>query len=154
MNKNPHLTSLHRPLPKLNYRPMYSLKLIAGRTVCLSALLVLGTAAAQPLPKVELRPVLTALNIDKPVWMEEAPDGSGRLFVVEQDGRIDTVPKGSDGSAAKEFLNIVDRKPHFNLEDGLLGFAFHPGFKTNGLFYVDYTLQNAPNQRQQPLNRL
>jgi glucose/arabinose dehydrogenase len=94
---------------------------------------------AQPLPKIKLIPLFSALKLDRPVWMIEAPDGSGRMFIVEQQGRILVVPKDSDGSTAKEFLNIVDRKPFMDTEEGLLSLAFHPGFKTNGLFYIYYS---------------
>jgi len=110
------------------------------------------SAAAQPLPKVELQPVFPDLKNDRPVWMSEAPDGSGRFFVVYQDGKIFVVKKGSDGRGAKLFLNIENRHPHFSNEDGLLSIAFHPGFKTNGLFYIYYNQKNSPDQHTQPLN--
>jgi glucose/arabinose dehydrogenase len=74
--------------------------------------------------------------------MEQAPDGSDRFAIVEQDGRILLVRKGADGAEAKEFLNIEDRQPHVSTEQGLLSLAFHPGFKTNGLFYLFYCRQN------------
>jgi glucose/arabinose dehydrogenase len=74
--------------------------------------------------------------------MEEAPDGSSRFFILEQDGRILVVTNGTDGSAAKEFLNLTNRRPHTGVEDGLLGLAFHPRFQTNGLLYIYYTQQN------------
>ena len=109
-------------------------------------------AAAQSLPKIELQPVFSGLKGERPVWMSEAPDGSGRLFVVYQDGKIFAVKKGSDGRGAKLFLNIENRHPHFSNEDGLLSIAFHPGFKTNGLFYIYYNQKNSPDQHTQPLN--
>src|SRR5947208_5595393 len=109
------------------------------QTICS---LLACTAMSQTLPKIELRPVFPELALQLPVWMIEAPDRSARFFILEQDGRIVVIPKGSDGKDAKEFMNIVERKPHVDLEEGLLGLAFHPGFKTNGHFYVYYNQQN------------
>jgi glucose/arabinose dehydrogenase len=124
---------------------------LATQIFCLAVLLAVS-AAAQPLPKIELRPAFTNLQIERPVWMGEAPDGSGRLFVVAQAGKILIVEKGSDGSGAKEFFNIEDRHPYFDNEDGLMSIAFHPGFKTNGLFYVYYNQQNPAGQNSKPQN--
>jgi quinoprotein glucose dehydrogenase len=107
---------------------------------------------AQPLPSVVLKPVFPRLSggDGRPVWMSEAPDGSGRMFIVYQPGKILVVKKGSDGSDAKEFLNIEDRNPNFDNEDGLLSIAFHPGFATNGLFYIYYNQKNS----KQDMDRL
>jgi quinoprotein glucose dehydrogenase len=110
------------------------------------------SAVAQPLPQIQLQQVFPNLQIERPVWMSEAPDGSGRLFFVAQAGKILIVKKGSDGSDAKEFLNIEDRHPYFDNEDGLMSIAFHPGFKTNGLFYVYYNQKNPADQHTQPQN--
>jgi glucose/arabinose dehydrogenase len=115
-------------------------------------LLAAAAAIAQPLPKIELQPVFQKLKIERPMWISEAPDGSGRLFVVYQPGKILIVKKGSDGGDTKEFLNIQDRQPYFDNEDGLMSIAFHPGFATNGLFYVYYTQKNPADQHSQPLN--
>jgi glucose/arabinose dehydrogenase len=108
-------------------------------------LLQAGIVAAQPLPQIQLKQIFSKLQFDevRPVWMSEAPDGSGRFFVVAQTGTIYVLKKGSDGGDAKEFLNIRDRKPMVGNEDGLLSIAFHPGFKTNGLFYVYYNQKNS-----------
>lgn len=110
-------------------------------------LLPIFPVAGQPLPKIRLRPVFPALKLDRPIWMSQPPDGSDRLFVVEQPGRILVVPKGGDGSQVKEFLNIADRGTYIeagpNTGIGLMSVAFHPGFKTNGLFYVFYSQQNT-----------
>ena len=69
--------------------------------------------------------------------MADAGDGSGRLFVNEQDGRVRVI--GRDGALRTEpFLDISDRVLSGG-ERGLLGLAFHPGFPNPGLVYVDYT---------------
>jgi glucose/arabinose dehydrogenase len=128
----------------------------ALRIVCVLMLFALPIGA-QTLPQIRLEPVfprldmpprpdwlIDAIHAVRPVWISEAPDGSGRLFVVIQTGRILVVKKGSDGADAKEFLNIEDRQPAFENEDGLLGLAFHPDFKKNGLLYIYYTLKNKP----------
>jgi glucose/arabinose dehydrogenase len=64
-------------------------------------------------------------------------DGSGRLFVVAQDGRIWVVKP--DGSTLPDPL--VDLRSHVKSggEQGLLGLALHPGFPTDPRLYVDYT---------------
>jgi quinoprotein glucose dehydrogenase len=110
-------------------------------------------AGAQSLPKITLQPVLAKLTDERPVWMSEAPDGSGRLFVVYQTGKILVAKKGADGGDAKTFFDIEARDPKAGGENecGLLSLAFHPGFATNHLFYVYYNQKNA-NQNSRPLN--
>jgi len=70
------------------------------------------------------------------VAVRHAGDGSGRLFVVEQGGRIKIIKNGS--SLATPFLNI-DPLTNGGGEQGLLGLAFHPNYAVNGFFYVYYT---------------
>ena len=77
---------------------------IASGVLCALTMSAIGA-----LPKVELREVYAALGADRPMWMEDAPDGSSRVFVVEQQGRILVARKGSDGAGPLEFLNSVDR---------------------------------------------
>lgn len=115
--------------------------------------LFLFNATAQSLPHIALTRVFPKLpdqGGERPLWMSEAPDGSGRMFIVYQGGKILIVKKGSDGSNPKEFFNIEDRHPNFDNEDGLLSIAFRPGFATNHLFYVYY---NQPNT-QADIDRL
>jgi glucose/arabinose dehydrogenase len=118
------------------------------RLVSLVCFLFLLAAAvsAQTLPKVKLVPAFPALTLDHSLWMSEAPDGSGRMFVVSQKGQIIIVQKGSDGSKTNEFLNITDRHPECAYEQGLISIAFHPGFKTNSLFYIYYNQENTNHE--------
>src|SRR5271168_5349575 len=106
------------------------MKILNPFTVPLCCLALAATGFAQALPPVTLQPVLSQLQGERPVWMSEAPDGSGRLFVVYQTGKILDVKKGSDGGDAKVFFNIEDRdrKAGGENECGLLSIAFHPGF--------------------------
>ena len=59
------------------------------------------------------------------------------MFVAEQGGKIRTVRAGK--ILPKAFLNISAKVGRASAERGLLGLAFHPKYKTNGLFYVNYT---------------
>lgn len=75
-----------------------------------------------------------------PVALENAADGSGRIFVGEQAGKIRVI---KNGKLLKEpFLDIrsllVSIKNQF-MDVGLLGFAFHPNYKNNGRFFVHYS---------------
>jgi quinoprotein glucose dehydrogenase len=123
--------------------------LLAG-LICVPAIQLF----AQPLPPVAFQPVFPKLTDERPVWMSEAPDGSGRMFIVYQRGKILVVKKDSDGGDAKEFFNIEARDPQAGGQNecGLLSLAFHPGFATNHLFYVYYNQKNAASQNLKPLN--
>jgi glucose/arabinose dehydrogenase len=76
------------------------------------------------------------LSFQRPLGFHVPGDSSGRIFIVEQAGKILTIyPDG--GSSL--FLDIRDRVDDGGNEMGLLGLAFHPGFSENGLFYLNYT---------------
>jgi glucose/arabinose dehydrogenase len=78
---------------------------------------------------------IVADGLLKPVFVTHANDGSGRLFVVEQDGKIKVVVNGVVTATFLDITNIVSK----GSERGLLGLAFHPGYATNGRFFVYYT---------------
>lgn len=98
--------------------------------------------SAEALPKLELKNAFPNLNFFRPLWLCEAPDGSKRLFVAQQDGKVWILPKDRTSKDAKLFFDITERKPLEKNEEGLLGFAFHPKFKKNRKFYVFYSQQN------------
>jgi glucose/arabinose dehydrogenase len=75
-------------------------------------------------------------GLDSPVYVTGAGDGSGRLFIVEQIGRIRIVKNGV--LLPTPFLDIRSLVASGG-ERGLLSVAFHPQFKENGAFVVDYT---------------
>ncbi len=75
-------------------------------------------------------------GVDKPTHIAHAGDGSGRLFVTEQPGRIRVIRDGV--LAQRPFLNICERVS-LEGERGLLSVAFPPGFAGKRYFYVNYT---------------
>ena len=90
----------------------------------------------------KLRLTKIATGFWRPVFATHANDGSNRLFVVEQTGRI-WIAQGNLRSRVP-FLDIAEliHEAVFteaHTERGLLGLAFHPDFRLNGYFYVNYT---------------
>src|ERR1041385_7371062 len=127
----------------MNARP---LRLRSVLNIAWVALLAASASAqSNSVPRVELKEAFPALKFNRPLWMDEAPDGSKRVVVVEQDGRIWLLPQDRSSAEKKLFLDISDRKPHVQNEEGLLAFAFHPQFKTNGKCYLYYS-QQAPKR--------
>lgn len=108
---------------------------------CLAGLTAFLPETFAALPSMALAPAFPALPLDRPVWLTEVPDGSGRVVIVEQRGKATILARNSDGAAATEFLNIEKRQPQVDNEEGFLSLAFHPQFKTNGLFYIYYNQQ-------------
>lgn len=99
-------------------------------------LTVTGPAAA--FPQISLSTV--AGGFAQPVHVTHAGDGSGRIFVVEQAGRIRILDNGTVLPAP--FLDLASLNPPRLVaggEQGLLSVAFPPGFAAKGYFYVDYT---------------
>ncbi len=114
--------------------------------VAMSGLLFGQAANAQNLSLKMLVSELTA-----PIHLEEWPDGSGRMLIVQQDGLVKLMLP--DGSVQPEpFLDLRSRMlPIANdfEERGLLGFALHPQFANNGRFFVSYS---APLRASAPQN--
>ncbi|MFU8772795.1 MAG: PQQ-dependent sugar dehydrogenase [Anaerolineales bacterium] len=85
-------------------------------------------------------------SLDRPVHLNHAGDDSGRLFIVEQRGRIYIL---DEELSDESFLNIEDRVESpasgGGNEEGLLSVAFPPGFNEKGHFYVYYTMKDGDN---------
>jgi glucose/arabinose dehydrogenase len=77
-----------------------------------------------------------AEGFDRPLYMADPNDGSGRMFVVEQIGHIHVVVDGE--LVLEPFLDISDQVSGSS-EQGLLGLALHPNFAENGILFIDYT---------------
>lgn len=127
----------------------------AGRTAADAAGADGGGAPAPAEPAGTTRPALgdvavglqpVARGLTSPVAMAEAPDGSGRLFVVDQTGLVHVV--APDGTLLdRPFLDLRDAVVPLEEsydERGLLGLAFHPDYVENGRFFVYYSAPLRP----------
>lgn len=84
---------------------------------------------------------LVASGLVSPLSVCDPHDGSGRLFIVDQIGKIWIMDKDYN-KMATPFLDVTGKMVTLNPgydERGLLGLAFHPDFKSNGKFYVFYS---------------
>ena len=98
-----------------------------------------GRPARARAATVVLRPVVSGLVGTRS--SSRAPGTArGRLFVVEQPGKIRIVKNGA--LLPTPFLDISDMVGYGG-ERGLLGLAFHPSYKTNGAFYVYFTRESG-----------
>jgi glucose/arabinose dehydrogenase len=128
------------------------------RLGALCALAALGAVAVARFPRgmpqaraaaaqVVLADAFPGATFQRPVQALQAPDGSARLFVVEQAGRVWTVehpaPPPPATAAKRLFLDISSRVSRLANEEGLLGLAFHPDFAANRRFLVHYSAKYA-----------
>lgn len=103
------------------------------------------SSGVQPIDPCSVQSPTTVLQIElqqiapgftRPVYLTHAGDDSGRLFIVEQAGVIKIIRDGKILSTP--FLDIRDWVESGG-EKGLLSVAFHPQYKENGRFFVNYT---------------
>ena len=88
------------------------------------------------------------LRVDRPIVLTGAGDGSGRLYIAGQRGKIFYVD--ADDREAEEANLYIDLSKRISYKDreneeGLLGLTFHPKFEENGYFYVYYTTALRPH---------
>jgi glucose/arabinose dehydrogenase len=121
MNRNPLLK-------KPGCLPLAALVVMCASIAC-------GAEPEPERPKIKFTPIIGRdARLERPVYLTH--DGTDRLFIVEQPGRIRLYENGQ--LRPQPYLDIV-RKVTSSGECGLLSVAFHPKFAENGYLYVNYT---------------
>jgi len=84
------------------------------------------------------------LNPLRPILLTHAGDGSNRIFVPVQQGVVHVFKP--DSTKTKVFLDLSEKVHYFEKknEEGFLGLAFHPRYKENGEFFVQYSTKEVP----------
>jgi putative heme-binding domain-containing protein len=108
-----------------------------------------------PPPPFRSARVFPRLKFERPVDLAFAP-GSGRLFVLEQFGKVHSFPARGDAAKADLFLDLkrdargLDKIPDCKGASESLALTFHPGFATNRVFFVMYTLAHVVDGKNLP----
>jgi glucose/arabinose dehydrogenase len=80
-----------------------------------------------------------AAGFDRPVWAGMPAGSQGKLWVMEQAGKVWIVDLTTGKRGEEPFLDIVKDVSRKGNEEGLLGLAFAPDFLQSGRFYVNFT---------------
>ncbi len=102
-----------------------------------------GTPGVPPVYNYDLVVAFPNLLFDNAVDLQNAGDGSDRIFVVERAGRIRVFVNVDSVATTDTFVDITTAVASDGLEKGLLGLAFHPDYAANGQFFVYYTPVSA-----------
>lgn len=109
-----------------------------------SGLSVAPPLASEPdstLPMVTLEQAFSHLTFIRPVDLVPIPDGSDRLVVIEQAGRVVAFENRDDVTDMTVMLDLREKvfMTYDWGEEGLLSIAFHPDYAENGRAFVYYS---------------
>jgi glucose/arabinose dehydrogenase len=83
---------------------------------------------------------IVATGLASPVALAHPGDGTNRLFIADQTGKIFIIE--DDELVETPFLDISDKLVDLDTaydERGLLGLTFHPNYSQNGRFFIYYS---------------
>jgi len=109
--------------------------------ICVAAAVAVAMTVSMPTWGQNIAGQLIVSGLDRPVSIAYVPGDFGRLFVVEQRGRVRIVDLTTNQLLSTPFLNIdgdVSNGFGGNGEQGMLGLAFHPDYDSNGWFFVNF----------------
>ena len=122
------------PIKEVLIQTLHSPSWVAWREVRILGTPLSPQNEGEKPPPLRLEKYLDGLEL--PVQVTHAGDGSGRIFVVEQNGRIKIVQNGVANDVL--FLDISDQVSCCG-ELGLMNIVFPPSFKASQQFYLSYT---------------
>ena len=87
-------------------------------------------------------------ELQLPIDLVHANDGSNRIFVAEIKG-IASVYYANGTKLPDPLIDVTEKIGDLGkvTESGLSSLAFHPNFKTNGLFYALISTKQKPTQK-------
>ena len=101
--------------------------------------LLLSSLQDRAIPELEFEPAFEKLKFDRCVVIAHPPDGTNRLFVAEQKGVVKWFEAKADSETVVQAVDLSEKVLSSGNEEGLLGMAFHPKFKTNHQVFLQYS---------------
>jgi glucose/arabinose dehydrogenase len=111
--------------------------------------------ALQAIPEIEYEEAFPKVKIARVVGLQAPPDGTDRLFALDQlEGMVYAFDNKPDAEKSL-VLDLSSKVRRRGNEEGLLGLAFHPKFKENGVVFLQYSTpkKEPPVQRRNVLSR-
>ncbi len=111
-------------------------------------LLLLATvqATGTPIPDIDFEVAFPNLKVERCAAIEHPRDGTDRLFVLEQPGRVAWFENMAEAKEKRLALDLVAKVRSRGNEEGLLGLAFHPRVRENGRVYLQYSTSDPPKE--------
>jgi len=108
----------------------------------------LAILLATLIPAAHAKPGTTvaAEGFERPIALAAPPGIDDRLWIVEQGGAVWIIDRESgERLSDKPFIDLRGIASRDANEEGLLGFAFAPDFKTSRRFYINYSDKDLAN---------
>ena len=105
-------------------------------TICSLILAAISLPGLRAQMVTGLDAIRVASGLTQPLFVTAPPGDSGRLFILQQNGRILILNLATGTLNATPFLTLTGLAAAG--EQGLLGLAFHPSYATNGRFFIGY----------------
>jgi len=117
----------------------------------LAAVLMLATQESS-IPELGFEAAFDKLKFERCVEIAAPPDGTDRIFVVEQPGRVKWFENRPDVAEAVLALDLSAKVLSRGNEEGMLGIAFHPKVKSNHQVFLQYSFPKLGPQRKRDPN--
>ncbi|MCP3668037.1 MAG: c-type cytochrome [Gammaproteobacteria bacterium] len=87
------------------------------------------------------------IQFTQPIALQFAPNNNNTIYILQRNGQLFSVPWKGDGEK-KILLDIRDKLGYVEVENGALGFDFHPKFGSeNSYVYIYYTSVHEDTQK-------
>jgi len=107
-------------------------------TACYAEPTPAAAAAVEDTPAAPLRVRKIASDLNQPLFLEVLPDGTDRLMIMERTGALRILDPKTGAISPTPFMDISSTIS-LRGEGGLLGLAFSPDYKNDGMVYVNVT---------------